>query len=234
MRGIASIASVVMTCGLVSAVNADSIGINFVGGGNGGNNGTLASTDTAGVVPQQYFNEITGVPATVVPLVNSSGDSTPAVFDVTVGSGVSTYSAGITGTDPNSELMNGYIDPFNSDGGLTFTVSNIPYAEYDVYVYSSSDHNGDRSSSMTVNGTAYSGLVGHYDPSVGYVVSTPAQPGEYDVFADQTSSTLTIYGARNTTGFAGVQIVNDATPEPVALGTISVGAAGLLLRRRKA
>jgi hypothetical protein len=230
MRGIVAIASVVLSGSLVSA---DSIGINFVGGGNGGNSGTLAPADTAGVVPQQNFNEITGVPSTAIPLSDSNGTSTSAVFNITVNTGAATYSEGISGTDANSEFMNGYLDPFNSSSGVTFTVSDIPYAQYDVYVYSASDHNGDRSSDMTVNGTAYSGLVGHYDPSVGYVVSTSGQPGEYNVFTDQTSSTLTIFGNRGTTGFAGFQIVDDATPEPVAIGTLSVGAAGLLLRRRK-
>lgn len=159
---------------------------------------------------------------------------------------------GGTGASNDAEAMaNGMLD----DGGSGSSVSivGIPYANYDVYVYGTSDNgNAGRGFVTNVNGTDYlSGGVfttlsanGTFFDGTNYVDgSTAAADPTYHLISGVSGPNLTVIGARtNLTGaggldyrgtIAGIQIV-EAIPEPsssVLLLTVLMGAVGF--RRRK-
>jgi hypothetical protein len=102
------------------------ISVNFVGGGSNGTPAILAPSDVAGVVAVSNWNNGNGSG-----LKDSSGATTAASI---TWSGAS-WSNQITATDPNNRMMKGYLD-----FGSSASVTGVPYATYDVYVYFRSDN----------------------------------------------------------------------------------------------
>ncbi len=140
----------------VSAAGAQqSIAVQFVGLGT-----ALLATDSAGVpsVAQTNWQAVTGSTFTSVSLTNNSGASTTAVLN---GAADGTYFSGsaFTSGTGNAKLGSGEL----YDGNITtetnsITVSSIPYAQYDVYIYGECDAAG-RNATFTVTpagGTASS------------------------------------------------------------------------------
>jgi hypothetical protein len=213
-----------------------SIGINFVGGG-----GALASGDVAGVVPEDNYNNATGITGTDITLNSDMG--TPTGAELTY-SAASAWSAGTfdTGTDANSRMFYGYADADSSGPQSTFELSGVTYATYDVYIYISSDHPNDgRSDTITDGSTTISNItVNSYDPNPsdnphGFIQAVNNNTsGNYEMFSETSSTVTFTVGRFNGFGIAGMQIVDTAAPEPATLSMLGVAAAGLLLRRRKA
>lgn len=110
-----------------------SIGVNFVGEG-----GTLALGDEAGhpAVEQTHWNNAVGASGSLSGLTNEQGTATAASITWTADS-----TGGLDGTPttPDELLMDGYIQ---SSGTTTLTVSDLPFANYDVYVYFDGDNGG--------------------------------------------------------------------------------------------
>jgi hypothetical protein len=134
-------------------------------------------------------------------------------------------------------------------GGVSITISDIPYTQYDVYVYASQDTYLTNTLSITDGTTTFyyasNGFENFYATSLLLTTSTNSAspttgPGQYQLFANEPASSLTL-----TTGGAignvisnqvfGVQIVDEAssTPEPASLLMFSggLGLLGLLARR---
>src|SRR5437667_3276844 len=134
------------TCSFVS--KADSIGINFVGGSTvNGMPAPLGANETAGFVPQQFWNNAPGASGTIA-LQGDAGASLPAFypdFSAMWSSAFGIRSTPITETSANSRLMKGYL---NSDdtlsGKIMVTISDIPpgftAGGYAVIVYFDGDN----------------------------------------------------------------------------------------------
>ena len=257
----AVLAAAVVSCGLSAAADAQSsIGVNFVGGGGPNSGSSLAATDVAGLVPQANFNNATGKSGTLMGLLNSGGVNSGAGV---VWSSPNTWSSGTDTSTPNGKLLNGYIDSSGSAaGGAMVTVSNIPYAAYDLIVYVNTDKGSgarlgdyevttsgptitqqvayEKSSSLVLAPPYPSSLVGpknsagqNPDPPAG----TPA--GTFLVFPDLTGSTLTLQTNQATlpnpnfrAPISGFQIYGVPIPEPTGLGVVTV-LGGLALTRSR-
>jgi hypothetical protein len=229
----------------------NSIGVNFAGrqwsiGGNTPQG--LASTDFAGVVGQQNWNnvdpaghdagtaaQITGPQAGVIS--DSSGLGTSVTLSYS-GQGMwsANQSTSLTG---NAQLMNGYSDVENSANG-SYIFGNLSFNLYDVYVYVTADSNG-RAAGVDLNGGAQTYLL---TDANGYNYSTPliqatastesaATGAQYVLFQDVSGSGFTVdlhyYG--NNVGVAAIQIVPVPEPSIFALSLAGLALAGLIRRR---
>jgi hypothetical protein len=218
---------IVLTVGLMgfaSVANAAKIGVNF-----GANYVSLGSTETAGVVPQINWNNASGTSGSANNVVDNSGAVTTA--DVSWASQWGTWSCNRgADTSGNAKLMTGYLDPTWSDYHVTVTVSQIPYALYDVYVYvgsaspNATGHvdDGTTTNSYTVSytsGAAFPGFVETTDTAEGNPVAN------YAKFGGKTNSSVTLTTSRlgNASGMFGVQIVDAGEiPQTPAITALSL------------
>ncbi len=237
---------------MVATAQGASIGINFVGdnaggpGGDGDDIRSMATTDTAGVVPQTNWNNYTGTNGILSTL--NFGDGTLSTAAVTVATFNNNYTAHDNTGAPSGDqiLTNGYIDETDGTPG-TITISGIvSTTPYDVYVYVGSDGN-DRTGSGNIGSTTYffSTNTNPFDNTYTRATdtvsfATATDNSEYLLFEGVTGPTFTYTQTKgsNNVGVHGIQIVGiTPVPEPasVVLGICGLGAIGLLaVRRRKA
>lgn len=215
------------------------------------NNGTIGgASQYAGVVSANNWNNSWPSNPTSN-LIDNSGAAT--TLNLAYGS-FNTWS--IQGSHPgvdangsyNRELLNGYLNSGAAAWGPPITnsyvtLSSIPYAVYDVYVYFSADTAGRIGNVTdgtltydfaTVGPTAVSGANAVLTQTTD---STGLYPtADYAVFSGETASTLTLTvnplgGNDQWLGIAGFQVV--AVPEPGTLALASIGGLMALgLRRR--
>ena len=139
----------------VPSAGARSIGLNFVGAATGTNNwskelGTLSAAQSAGTYPMANWNNsasVTGVAvqSTPLPLLESDASSSAAVSATWNAVGAWSAQSGtgaVSAKTPNGLLLHGYIES-RLAAGASVTVSNIPYASYDVYVHVAGGANGE-------------------------------------------------------------------------------------------
>ncbi len=145
--------SLVLSAGV--AVADTTIGIDFVGGSNlyppftnGGPVAAMQSTETAGVVPQAFWNAA-GIGGQNNTTVNRSGNlAAGTVYDGTgavvpglsmTWNGWETFSTDIPETPGNNRMMKGYLDAGPAGMTATVTISGLPSAYtsagYDLLVY---------------------------------------------------------------------------------------------------
>ena len=139
--------------------HAGIISINFVGGGNNGTPTPLGPADSAGVVPATNWNNVAQnlASGTVGGLKDDSGTSTTANVTWTSDN---TWSTPIPQTNPNFRVMKGYLD--NPSHDITVSMSGVPYATYDVYVYFNDDNTSGTVGSYTLGASKIFGR----DPGV--------------------------------------------------------------------
>jgi len=141
----------------------------------------------------------------------------------------------------NRNLLNGFFNDgaSNDGGGANLSLSSIPYAQYDLYVYFSSDASG-RAGTVNVGSTTYdftsmgtdaiSGANGLFTQTTDTLGNNPS--ADYAVFSGLTGSSQTInVNIPNWGGLAGFQIV--AVPEPGTLALAALGGLGMLMLRRR-
>ncbi len=179
--------------GATGIASAASIGINFNNGSRGGTD-TLASTQVAGVAPQQYWNNLTPTfvtgsttySAQSGALVDSGGSSTTALASITTRSSFYDISS-TTGVEPdasngNQILMNGGgygtadQSGFSGVPGATVVaqVTGVPYARYNVYVYGLVDHAGVQEGlSIGTGNVNVAGNTATFAPTTTYYETTP-------------------------------------------------------------
>ena len=118
----------------LAAVAQSSIGIHFVGVG-----GTVVGS--AGMAPTLIWNNLAGQSFANSSLYDNNGVNTTASLTA---SGITSVWA----SNSSNQLLNGYIAA-SSSSQLSATISNIPYARYDLYAYiaDSSINNGEKSRS---------------------------------------------------------------------------------------
>jgi hypothetical protein len=132
------------------------ISLNFVRASTGAT--ALDAVDVAGFVPVSRWNNARTTNANVeaggITLQNDGGNDTTAVATwQTAGTSWSVGIAGI-GSEANKKMMTGYLDQ-SGDGAEQvhlINISDIPYANYDVYLYHSSSGGANRTARYQVNG----------------------------------------------------------------------------------
>ncbi len=241
----------------VPAVGARAIGLNFVGSATGNNNwskelGVMSAGQSAGVYAAANWNNsasVTGVAVQAAPLALVESNASGAAAATATWNAVGAWSAQ-TGTGvvangektPDAVLLHGYIESRLATGA-SVTVSNIPYASYDVYVHVAGGANGEVGS-LKINRegspTYYYRVFQHdsYVPAAAPTAQAPyavpvamgesltrsdalvTPPATFVRFAGVTGSDLTITAIdsvlnRNAGGIAAVQIV-DRTPAGTA------------------
>jgi hypothetical protein len=233
-----------------STAHAQIIALNFEGRLGGGGN----VTDRTGVVEADAadWNNLGGQSGTGVSgLIETDG----AIGDsgTNLGSSVSvTYSstdAYSTGEVNLGNIFNGYLDGNGHAGGLpdpevgtiSVTVTNVPFALYDVYAYIAPTNNSVASSaaigtetlSYTTPNTSETSFSVNSDPTA----TAPAV--NTLLFTNVTGSTFTYLqqGGRDSssTGLSGIEIV-EVVPEPTTMNLMGLAAGfcvlGWIVRRR--
>jgi len=197
----------------------------------------IPTSGTAGVVPAINWN-LTGAGGSAG-LLDNSGASTGTTLALAGGFG--TWGIGGAVQDPNGTYNNAIFDGYYNSVGSTLTLGSIPFANYDIYVYFSSDAVG-RTGTISDGATTYSFSTdtrAKVDAHSNFVFAQTTDTGlshpsaDYAVFSGLTgaSETLTIANASDGMGFAGIQIV--AVPEPGTMALAALGGASLLFWRRR-
>jgi len=233
----------VLLVACATCANAGSIGFQFVSDRDASAALNTGSTAGAPGYEQPNWNTSSAGVASGTngahALIDDSGEATAANIEwASDGTWNTTNGTG----NPDAELMNGYIDETNGDVEAFITISNIPYAQYQVVAYIGSDGNG-RTGEVTDGTTTYSYMTFSNEPNGGpftaadYVQTLDTAGGNpsanYAVFSGLTggSVTLEINRGSNNSGFHAVQIVEIPEPGTIALAGLSLIGIGLLRRR---
>ncbi|MBE7495723.1 MAG: PEP-CTERM sorting domain-containing protein [Verrucomicrobiaceae bacterium] len=208
-----------------ASVSATTIGVNFAPVASGH---LLPAGTSAGVVPQMNWQNITSTPVSSVMLNDSTGAASGASLSVTgsfVGLGWYNSAAAIG----DEWLMDTNLA---ASGTMSFSVSSIPYAAYDLIIYNQPLFSGV-TYTYAAGGTSYYGAsplvsntsAGYVDGNSGtpftFVEATSTLPGSptpgstYTRFEGLSGSHLTfsITGGNGISYINGFQIV-ESVPEP--------------------
>lgn len=240
-KAIGVLAAVTLGFTVVSA-QAQVIGWNFDGYGD-----ISGPSQLAGVVQAAYWNSTYLIDGNSGAPENNLLDNTGAA--TTLGASFtdnSQYGYAIQFSTPaqdadgsyNKYLLNGYLN--NGNGGdVTISLSSIPYSEYEIIVYLSSDTAG-RAGTVNIGSTTFdfstmgpAEISGANASLIQTTDTSGSDPdADYAVFSGLAGNSQTIttdipdYG-----GIAGFQIVE--TPEPGLIALASMGGLAVLLMRRR-
>jgi hypothetical protein len=197
----------------------------------------------AGVVSVPYWNDsyLQGFPsaASKTNLLDSTGATVAGFsFDTSTANGYPIQFAdpGLDADGSNNKrMLNGYLNANNSQ---SISFSAIPYAQYDLYVYLSSDVAGragtvsDGTTTFSFSSMGNTAISGANAAFIQTTDTTGANPtANYAVFSGLTAANQTItWNVPQYGGIAGYQIV--AVPEPGAMGISALGLGLLAVIRR--
>jgi hypothetical protein len=221
-----------------SPAAAQSIGIDFVGGGNGGAVTPMASSESAGVVAQTNWNSLSGASGSASSLVASTGAATTVAVSWT---STNTWNTGIADTPGDNRLMKGYLD--NSFGNpTTVSVTGLSLSVYDVIVYIDGDNGTEaRSGDYTIGATT----LGATDPANTNFAGSYVLGTNYLRFSGLTASSFTLTAtplagpSQARAPINGVQIVSAGSavvPEAstaLLAAPALLGMAAMVARRRR-
>lgn len=221
----------------ICAANSATISTNFSSNGNSGVD-QLVSVSTAGVVAVGNWNDLAGGSGGPVALLDDSGAATSAM--VSWGAGGTWGGTAAAPLSGDRALMGAWLD------GNSTSVTNIPYATYDVIIYGSSDAgNSGRSLGWTVNGSEVKSGGTFADPLSAdgnyffgtHVDGSTATNNPSYIRINGLSGDLTIGdhsdpATSTRSPIAGFQII-EVVPEPSSSMLLGLGGMLLILRRRK-
>lgn len=211
-----------------AGLGLNTIAVNFAGGGNGGSAGvTMLPSDAGGVYATGNYNNFANAGNTNSALFDNTGVVLPTTTITTTAGG--NYSAGnatVIPANADQKLNDGFIY-----GNGSVTITNIPYAHYDVYIFELNDAGG-RVETTTANGVSYYGaaanptdashLSGSNTPYL-YTQTTSTDPnnptagGDFVLYSGQTGSTFTFTTSAPGNGYLnGFEIVNHPIGVPTA------------------
>jgi hypothetical protein len=190
----------VLLCG--SMAQAQSIGVQFVGGGGPGDPNTpMDPSETAGaVVIQGNWNPVTGpeggFDGTNPPVALNDAAGNPTGAMVAFWSSSNTWTLPLSGAVAgDTHLMKGYLDTTATSTTIVM-ITGIPYTTYDVYVYTSGDNgNNDRKGLYGLNDLTFQNPQSSMDPAgeiFGITKTTYDLGQEYVVFAAASGGTVMI------------------------------------------
>jgi autotransporter-associated beta strand protein len=210
-------------CAALPGLAQTTIGLNFVGGKANTSVSSLGSGDSAGVISQSNWNNLTGQSGSDTTLVNNSGSN---VSGLSVSyTSLNTWADGaISNTAGNDRLMRGYLDFNVNSGSASVTVSGLTSAVYDVIVYTNGDEDSrtgrfdiGAQSFWVKDNTTFSGTFVQGTDTADPGSHAATQAGNYMVFSGLTGSSFTLNatGAYTTDGTLrapvnAVQIVQPA------------------------
>lgn len=149
-------------------------------------------------------------------LVNSRGEPTPVELSFTMNN---TWNINNEKLTPYGSLYAGYIDT-NASNNASVTLSNIPYASYDVYVYLGAGGTG-ATQKITDGATTYSfTMVARTSEAGTYLLTSDTGENYPDAncakFSAKTGSSMTVTFLRGSAngGIVGLQIVPIEQPSP--------------------
>ncbi len=239
------------------SVRADSVGIKFVGGQPFFANPAGLVTGTAGApgLAQSDWNNLTGATGSASSLLDESGLSTGINVSWTSTDTWQALTGSVGPATQDAQLMNGYLDNTSVTlSGIpaptTISVTDIPFASYEVVVYFNGDSpSQDRVNDFQIGSTSIFGqdnalFSGTYIqvPSTSNTdlgTSTPA--GNFVIFYGVSGSSFTLDATPGSTlpgetqraTVNAIQVVS--TPEPqssLLLLTGLIGLAALSIFRR--
>lgn len=242
---VVAMAGILPLIGVADVMAAEMIGINFVGGQGGG--GPVGPGEVAGAAPQQNWNNLELEIGGAAGMVDDTGAATTLAVEW---SSANTWGGTAPGTTGDDHMMNGWLD--DGGDGLTVTVTGVPYAAYNVYVYGTSDAgNAGRHMGFDLQAGGGSKVLdaGPWEDPVNadgsyYVGQVAGNDGvtpnpSYLLFTNVTDSAFTIQGIRDLdvgrrSPVSGFQVV--AVPEPASAVLSGLGLILLLFwgwRQRK-
>jgi autotransporter-associated beta strand protein len=208
----------------------------------------MITSDLAGAARLGRWNGLVGPAggsssATNNVLVDSNGAAIAGMSTTfAAGSGGGTFNMSSADTGNDATMIRSIFDIFNG-AASTITISGIPYATYDLYLYMWDD-GADRAGSFTVNGTTYYARGGAGNPTssgTGYVRSSDTtlgagndiDQGNYIRVTGLSSASLNVSLSAVAAGnvalrnkFAGYQIVATTAPAPIATAPATPAGVG--------
>jgi len=166
-------------------------------------------------------------------LIDSTGATTTATIEW---SSKNVWSNGDGNSTDEAKLAVGYLD--DGGAGASFTLSNIPYAQYNVYVLFTSDKNGDYThGTLTIGGTDYLdgpfNAHGRVTDGTGWVLADGTVYGNYAKVENLSGSSLTVSATRDQGRSPITGVIIEKVPEPSSAALLGLGGLALILRRRK-
>jgi hypothetical protein len=221
-------------------------------------NGTISGANVAGLAPAANWNDSWiengnaispyGSPTAVNGLMDNTGTRTSLNIAYQAWGFWSVGSAPGQDADTtyNRNLLNGYLNAGPAGWNppvttSTITLTSVPYLQYDLYVYFSSDVAG-RTGTISDGNITYDfssvgpGETGGANALFTQTTDTGAlyPTADYAIFSGETASSLTLTCSPLVSdawlGIAGFQIV--AVPEPGTLALAALGGVMLVLGRR--
>ena len=220
-------------------VQAATIGVNFSAGTK-----IVATSANPGIVAGANWNNVSGSAGSGIALVDDTATSTTARLTFSSAGTYSAFGVPATANAGTNMMYAGGLYGGGPSSEISVTVSSIPYAHYDVYVFASQDTANTTQLSMSNGTTTYyyrsagagnAGATTLLQTTSTTSGSPTAGRAQYQVFSGLSSSTLTLNLYGSTPGalsnnLFGIHIVQ--VPEPSSALLLS-GVLGLAIPRRR-
>lgn len=240
-----NIKTLAVSAALLTAANAASISIAFTDGGSGPQTTTPGVSGGVESVIGSSWNQFGGTG-----LANQgTSDSTNLMNELGAGTGAGVTISGFTAawwnsaasgaeSDASTQVVINYVEINSPTESASISLTNIPFANYDVILYSLSD--GSTSGiTATIGGTTQTMLnVPSGDFAANGFVDGTNGTGNYMVFSGLSGANFDItdisgHGSNlDKAAVGGIQIV-EIVPEPSSAALLGLGGFSLILRRRK-